>query len=134
MPWAAIAGASVFGALPDGGAPAFGGLSDGASSVSGGLPDGGSSVSGGLPMAVPLYLVSIEALYTYGEITVTFNSVLPSRPSDVRSLYQRVLSNRGAVLLRGPGFNDTVIPTCACGLVRYGRSVRTDHYFYANRS
>lgn len=35
MPWAAIGGASVFGALPDGGAPAF----------------------GGLPMAVPLYLV-----------------------------------------------------------------------------
>lgn len=46
MPWAAIGGASAFGALSDGGAPAFGGLSD-----------GGSSVSGGLPMAVPLYLV-----------------------------------------------------------------------------
>ncbi len=46
MSWAAIGGASVFGALPDGGAPAFGGLSD-----------GGSSVFGGLPMAAPLYLV-----------------------------------------------------------------------------
>lgn len=45
MPWVAIGGASVFGALPDGGAPAFGGLSD-----------GGSSVFGGLPMAVPYIL------------------------------------------------------------------------------
>lgn len=46
MPWAAIGGASVFGALSDGGSSVFGGLSDGA-----------SSVFGGLPMAVPLYLV-----------------------------------------------------------------------------
>lgn len=46
MPWAAIGGASVFGALSDGGAPAFGGLSD-----------GGSSVFGGLPMAVLPYIV-----------------------------------------------------------------------------
>ena len=110
MAWAANGDVSVFGRLPDGGSPVF----------------------GGLPMAVPLYLVLIGVLYTYGETTVTFNSVLPSRPPDVRSLYQRVLSNRGAVLLQGPGFNDTVIPTCACGLVRYGCIVRTVRYIYAN--